>query len=1473
MLGETSWIYLTNLPFIIKYNSMRRGSDEQRSSPWRSSTARRVTLAVRSSISSLSRPPHAQFSQESDDELTRQNADHSITEYPAQNIDQAMRSLYSTDLKQTPWTQLQNPQRRTAPSTSFVPKQDFDWMLDVPHCAASEIVSESEEWLVELENGGNRRLRELEKYIARWEQGLQSTFEFESSESEDTADQESIRSSDSLPDDDFGDFQSASDGPMPTETDLRTTVLVDQAESLLMKNHVQQDTPDSKSPLTPDLLERSEQVVAEHLDKISLQLDRRDTGTFTNDSKSSQSRELHGDGDVSLSQIQDADGTHDQLPSHIALPSPVPASLPVVARGIHDRPISLKLPWNDYSTPEGRFLRRRQQLFFIENNEVLGLKQHEDDSSNDEIALAAEDQDRCIRRLQEEFNLPGYYFTNPDVDDGIKILGSLPWHNLMALYSKSEGITANSDIEVWDEYMTSQLSDLDAALEEVQKNSLQHVQPHEAEIRRANILVHDLDQNLRLAEMYWERCREALEVARGDEIEGTGLAGSMMLLEMFDERENYRKLDSLLQEITNAEALLDDLYDGINALSFQHGCGLEEYEAIIKKVESLRKNLSTDRLLRVTALDLTRSRLENIGLQFWKRLETLCQSDVVRLCRRAELDWVGHERLVEACLDVGRRYGAALPDGTNLSAWWSTQINKAFHYEAERSLTVALIDPAYDVVHSDFSKDLDQLGDEIDLDWGDRHKLRNLTHNLTTIRFDFEASIVNYLPGVMRKLCESLRTILVAYLDLARWLASLNDDSSYRGHSRVAAFGSLSDEIIAIKQQIWNHCENVIVRCLEEYLASNVRQTLFDCTEHYVDETVWLKELKSLCIVYALVDRFISQKQSFFGSAEFVDDIATLAEQKNVLVERLGDVFRRHLRTVHVEAMNTSGRKLANESWILQSFNDSTARKPSDTSSRKVGITITHALEAGFRFYEAKFTLLTALHGLDFSIIEKESSKGTSSQPFEKFDELCVEHISSVKPRSFPSVTLDSGSPFLRHLEDEIDDQGSLSRIAPDYVANDLVQWLARLLAVMKCFPPVAEDVSAVVANLCDLYTTTSLRICAGSAQNEKYLLGISTPNSFYEERDENQQWNVFSGVSGGNNTSIFDSFRKGRRNSKYSLHMRSLPSTLDAEICEPLLSDAVEINCLRSFVTRGQESLRDVVNLDKVDTWMRNSDEDQPSHRDLDEEVCEACRLLEKRASSSLGLYAAAYLTIIFYEIANNYLINCPIGNRFVSNLDSLQRYASAFFDVAPALVRLSTQVACQRAMKGVEIVAKMTCNEAVWEESKLNEEPNDYVELLCEKCALFWGFLSTSGKLPDKAIASIWSGLLTAAYLSMLEGFSRISFCSTEGRALMALDLASFTSGVRPQSIKERLDRRSFSAKDALFPSDLSRGMAYVDTYIKVFYYPEKDALEWIRKNYKRYRLNHTLALRIATKQDGASRLWKEELADLYGHADKNH
>jgi hypothetical protein len=148
-----------------------------------------------------------------------------------------------------------------------------------------------------------------------------------------------------------------------------------------------------------------------------------------------------------------------------------------------------------------------------------------------------------------------------------------------------------------------------------------------------------------------------------------------------------------------------------------------------------------------------------------------------------------------------------------------------------------------------------------------------------------------------------------------------------------------------------------------------------------------------------------------------------------------------------------------------------------------------------------------------------------------------------------------------------------------------------------------------------------------------------------------------------------------------------------------------------------------------------------------------------------------------------------------------------------------------------------------SVWEEARLHEHANQYIESICDICSLLWCSLSNARNLPSGALNIIWENMVGGCYLALLDGFSRLPFCSTEGRALMSMDLASLTIGIQPDSVLEHLEDQAETKPPPKV--SIARGMSYVDTYIKVFYFPPLDAYNWIEENYTQYQGTHTVAL----------------------------
>ena len=129
-------------------------------------------------------------------------------------------------------------------------------------------------------------------------------------------------------------------------------------------------------------------------------------------------------------------------------------------------------------------------------------------------------------------------------------------------------------------------------------------------------------------------------------------------------------------------------------------------------------------------------------------------------------------------------------------------------------------------------------------------------------------------------------------------------------------------------------------------------------------------------------------------------------------------------------------------------------------------------------------------------------------------------------------------------------------------------------------------------------------------------------------------------------------------------------------------------------------------------------------------------------------------------------------------------------------------------------------------WSESKLNESCNEYVDTLSDRCTLLWGNLNTSleSKLCDSILVQTWHHIIESSFLSLLEGFSNVLTCSTEGRALMSIDLATFNNNLGRDIVQEYLET-NFDDFNKLPPRlILDRGMQYVDMYIKIYYFPQE-------------------------------------------------
>lgn len=1115
-------------------------------------------------------------------------------------------------------------------------------------------------------------------------------------------------------------------------------------------------------------------------------------------------------------------------------------------------PLSLRLPVDDLSTLEARFVRRRQQRHRSKMERTKNARYNVDPGSPSKTRS---------KSPSKTFDLPSYYFTSPNLDDTSSLLASLPWqyvfstHDLNSQGSHQDSVDGNDvgtslDLVLWDEITTAQLCDFDDALQKVQKDILFKIQPHEPTLQRANEHIHDCEQNLRLAFMYWERSNASIEAAAG--FGSDGLAGPNIILHTCQQREDYKVLSSLLHELDDVWGRERDLLKRIDNFDVKHGSALDEYHAVMQLANSLEEVVTRGRLANLQTLNDLRERLAMIGQRFWSRLLEIARSVVIRSCRQISMfDRLEYERLVRAFLDLRSQASVEKSINVDFPTSWTENILTVMSYETDRALALALLQPNSSTV-STFNQELNLLSREVDVVWGDGVKLKSIAHNLVTIRFDLESNI-NHLPRVVHRLCYLMTEILRAHSLLIEWHREnfeLSNSIDVEIHERPSTeqpsgHNDLKEIYVSLNGSavsLWNQCESVLNKCLDEYLHFAKKRSLFERTPDGLDDRLWRNDLKDLSDVWTFVSSFLSMEFSFLGTDRpKIDDKCG----PGAVLEKLSDVFRRHLRNVHVDAMNTIGRRLSNESWILGSFSLPAEPERTELPATTVENLLQGALTQAFK----RITRVRTKSKDNDSMRRREAGRlqfkrfPNDGNPFRHYDDV-IDSFTLESPIQQVEDAPTAHNAVYFAMNSMIAESEAYVRLAPDAVTQELIVWFARLVVVMENLPLITDDVSAVFANICDLYFTTVFRLCTGSTKSERLILGIEAPSPLLYAREE-----LPLGRNSNENSTGAQRFSSFRKQQSRSLPMKLLnrprtilPSYLEAEICSPLLRDTGSIERLRTFIERGQKSLAGVVSLDMVDSWIVDSRADT-----IEEQACELARLLAKRLGAIWSCLSVAALVDVVLQRARLRLdSNCENVLGVGKHLNTMNGYCQTVFDVVPSLVKVASRIACTRAVAGPQVVKEILTVGSKWEECKLHEYSNDYVEDLSYRCALIWGYMSASPKLPLSVMKDTWENIVSSSYRSLLDGYSRVQYCSTEGRSLMALDLATFAAGITPGSVSERLENIVLvNSPPSVNPECDHR---YVESFLKVSYYPREDAIQWITENLANYKMNHSLSLMIA-------------------------
>ena len=410
-----------------------------------------------------------------------------------------------------------------------------------------------------------------------------------------------------------------------------------------------------------------------------------------------------------------------------------------------------------------------------------------------------------------------------------------------------------------------------------------------------------------------------------------------------------RRIDQLKQNLLNNDSL-----SRVTALD-----GLRLRLARSEMLQSFRNRLHT--LADSVAVRCCRRRTQGLSTEYRHLLEGALEVHFAVLeAQSPHLDEPSKDEC-EAHVD---NVSASFRPATMETSWPQTII-EALCYEADRAFAAALLDPLVcpsegdgpSNADSEFERELTQLGYEIQQDWGDCAKLRTMAHNLVIIRFEWEKSS-HYLVPVYHRLCCILADVLYAHHMFSQWheiLAKDQDSSSSDerkdekkdasdincsldnlgrnagGAAAAQIVETIRLEWIKTRDTLWMRCEGVLVQCLDEYLHFASHVNFFDepnseranASSAEVKHTKlsaedrWLKNLDEMRTLLVLTEEFLSLRSLFVGHKHPDGFDINTSKLGGDLKERLCDVFRKHLRFVHVEAMNSLGASLSQEKWEM----------------------------------------------------------------------------------------------------------------------------------------------------------------------------------------------------------------------------------------------------------------------------------------------------------------------------------------------------------------------------------------------------------------------------------------------------------------------------------------------------------------------------------------------------------------------------
>jgi hypothetical protein len=233
--------------------------------------------------------------------------------------------------------------------------------------------------------------------------------------------------------------------------------------------------------------------------------------------------------------------------------------------------------------------------------------------------------------------------------------------------------------------------------------------------------------------------------------------------------------------------------------------------------------------------------------------------------------------------------------------------------------------------------------------------------------------------------------------------------------------------------------------------------------------------------------------------------------------------------------------------------------------------------------------------------------------------------------------------------------------------------------------------------------------------------------------------------------------------------------------------------------------------------------------------------RTLYGMAQRTIGLESLRYLGALLVEVRPRMERGMEVWES-----EALAHFFSETVDLIPDLCAAVYEHVA-RSFVTLDAIPTMI-EKGKWDRKVVGTEPNPYVESLLDAYRMLSAHLDQhdAGTLPAEARTLIWRTSIRVAMRVLVEGFSRVKKCTTEGRASMALDVKVFQ-----KALEELAHLRPIP------------DLPVVTGYIQAFYIASADdLLEWVRAHAGDYSRRQLTALATVGVGQGLKKKQRAEL-----------